>query len=533
MNLKNTSLIKISGVGLILLGLVSCNDTVPRRTTISPSQVISDNDSVCEEGQTEEVTVDEATGEETVTCVSPPPTRPTGAVIFKSDFCGCIDGKAVTYGNCSSFCSGQKTDSKEIFFANFTVTADIALSGLGNVANWCTLPLEGDESNPKCELEAKTDEGTSTNLEVTVIPGSNSVKVDITDLPNDKTLVLTLIESGSKARSNSIQIVKYSPDIGIPILGPLKNGPISQYTCVIREFSTLDTTGDLFFTQMSRMHFYFIPRIPPNPVVPGVSNLICHDIFNPLFGIVDDMLYPRLELLPGVFNLWDNTDPRFFDNNGNSLMDVDEIVIQKTKNFGGSIPSSAKFFSPFDWPGQPDLSDDAGNNSSQSQPLGFFMAPWIDNSSFKSFCLNNSHYNSNNPLFKALRDVIGVETEGIYIGQKAPEAVTLADGTITSGEQDFILIREEDLKQVWFHLNNGVPTAPTEENVANVAVFFYYPLNYDSPFVKTSTQRIYRVMSGSELSATGSTSTSGASKTDGSPTSFPPHDRKIGCIPKF
>ncbi len=517
-----------------LLGmiLIACNDTAPRRATISPSQIIDDGTDTCPEGQSEQTEVDEETGEEIVVCVDDPIARPTGAIIFKPDFCGCNNGKTVTYGNCSTFCTTQNTEGQETFFANFTVTADISLSGLGSVHGWCTQTLEGDTSNPKCELEVKTDEGTVTSLEVTVPVNTNSVKVDITSLPYDKTLVLTLVESVSKARSNSIQIVKYSPDIGIPILGPLKNGPISQYSCIVREFSTLDTTGDVFFTQMSRMHFYFLPRIPPNPVPPGTSNLICHDIFNPLYGIIDDPLYPRLELIPGAFNLWDNSDPRFYDNNGNGSMDVNEIIIQKTKNFGGTLPATINFFAEFSWPGQPDLSEDAGNNNDSSQPLGFYMAPWIDQTNFKSYCLNSTHYNSDNSIFKALRDVIQVETEGLYIGQKSAEAVILSDGTVVAEGGEYLLIRESELKRVWFYLNNGVPTAPTEENVANVAVYFYYPLNYNSPYVKTSTQRIYRVVGANEINSS-SSSSSGATSTNGNPTSYPPHDRKIGCIPKF
>jgi hypothetical protein len=532
MELRQTFILKFFMLLFAGILVTGCNETAPKRATISPNQAIDDAPT-CPEGQHEETTTDETTGEEVVNCVNDPIVRPTGAVLFKSDFCGCKNGKAVTYGNCSGFCASKKTDDTEVFFANFTVTADIALSGLNSVHGWCTSVLAEDEANPKCQLEAKTDEGGVVMLDVTPIPNTNSITATIADLPTDKTLVLTLVETVSKARSNSIQIVKFSPDIGIPILGPLKNGPISQYTCIVRSDAQLDT-GDIVFTQMSRMHFYFLPRIPPSPVPPGISKLICHDIFNPLFGIIDDELYPRLELIPGAFNLWDTSDPRFFDNNGNSIVDINEIILQKTKSFGGSLPSNANFFVPFSWPGQPDLSDDAGNNNTSTQPLGFFMAPWIDQTSFKSYCLDSTHYNSNNPLFKALRDVIGVDTEGIYVGQKSPEAITAADGTVSAGEQDFILIRESELKQVWFFLNNGVPTAPTDDNVANVPVFFYYPLNKTSPFVKTSTQRIYRVKSGQELSSSSTSSSSSSStNTSGSPTSFPPHDRKLGCVPKF
>lgn len=518
------------------VALFSCNETTPKRATISPGQMI-DEEGPCPEGFHEETKKEKNTEtgveEEITECVEDPKVRPTSAVIFKTDFCGCKDDKAVTYGNCASFCSGKNTQKAETFFANFTVTADIALSGLGSVHGWCNVVLPGETSNPKCELEVKSEDNTTIMLDVTTPAGTNSITADISSLAQDKTYVLTLVETVSKARSSSVQIVKFSPDIGIPILGPLKNAPISQYTCIIRDSATGSGDSDVYYEQSYRTHYYFLPRRPPSPIPPGTGNIACHDIS--LLGLTDDVLYPRLEQIPGAFNLWDTSDPRFFDNNGNTIMDVDDIIQQKAKNFGVNLPSTAKFFSPFSWANEPELGDEA-TVSKNAMPLGYYMQPWIDGSTYRSYCLNSTHYNSNNGIFKAIRDVVGVDTEGLYIAEKTTEAVTSVNGsTTTAGSRDFILIRETDLKQVWFYLNNGIPTAPTDENVANVAVFFYYPLNKASPFVKTSTQRIFQVKSPQELFLGGSTTTpSGTgSSGQGAPTAYPPHDRKMGCIPKF
>lgn len=487
--------------------LTSCQDTIPNRSTISPSKVTAPDDD---------------DDDDTV-------TRPTGAIKFKSDFCTCKDGKAISYGNCASFCANKVTNGAEVLYANFTVTEAISLSGLGNVHGWCTALLPDDEANPKCVVEAKAEDGTITTIDATPISGTNSITAKVQEaLDYDKTYVLTLVESISKARSDSVQLVKFSSEVGIPTLGPLKNAPISQYTCIVRDFSTDSNTGVIYYDTAYRMHFYYLPRFEPSPIPGGNSNLICHDIFNPLYGNVDKEEYPRLENIPGVFNLWDTSDPRFYDNNGTgSAQDVNDIIVQKTKNFGGSIPASTVFFNKFSWPGAPNLSEDAGNTTT-SQEIGYFMAPWIDQSTFKSYCLTSTHYNSDNALFKALRDVIQVDTEGLYIGEKAPESVTDSSGNTTSGYKDYILIRETDLKQVWFYLNNGVPTKPSDSNVSNVTVYFYYPLNKTSPFVKTSTQRIYRVRGANELNGV-----SNNTNTNAGSTSYPPHDRKIGCVPKF
>lgn len=535
---------------LCLLGiLVSCQDTLPKRSTITPGSNTG-TELECDEETEDTVEVDEEgnpidgstltrtptkqyqLGDKFFACVPKAPVRPQNAVFWKSDFCACKDMKPVSYGNCSAFCADKNTGGAETLYANFTVTEAISLGGLGNVYAWCKTPLEGDTSNPDCELQAKDESGNVTSLAVNVPVNTNSITANISGLSYDKTYIFTLVEKVSQSKSNSVQAIKFSTDTNLSTLGPLKNAPISQYTCMVREFSTDDNTGDIYYDSAYRLHFYFLPRIPPKPIPAGNSNLICHDIQQ--FGNIDQDLFPRFEQLAGVFNLWDTSDPRFYDNNGNGSVDVNEVIIQKTKNFGGTIPTGTSFFQTFKWPGAPELQDDSGNNSTTTQPLGYFMAPWIDQTTFMSYCLNSTHYNSSNPLFKAFRDIIGVDTEGLYIGEKSPETVTDSDGNLATGLSDYILIRETDLKAVWFYLKNGVPTAPTDANVANNAVYFYYPLNKTSPFVRTSTQRIFRVKSAAELNASSSTTTSTTTNnSSGSTGSYPPHDRKIGCVPKF
>jgi hypothetical protein len=512
---------------LMLLG--ACQDTIPKRSTITPGSTKDNDEVVCPEGQ---VLVEKTEGEEKFQiCEEKPITRPDNAVFWKSDFCVCKDKKPVSYGNCGAICSNKDTKGAEILYGNFTVTEAISMSGLNNLQAWCQTPLPNDESNPECELQAKDEDGNITPLDVSFTPNSNSLTSNLQGtLSYDKTYVLTLVEKVSGAKSNSIQLVKFSPDTGIPMLGPLKTVPVTQYSCIVRPDPLVDdVTGDVYYENAYRLHFYFVPRVPPSPVDPKNSILICHDYMNPLWGIIDREEAPRLEQLPGVFTLWDVTDPRFHDNNNNTFVDVDEAIIQKTRNFGGTLSDNAKFFHEFKWMGPPEVEGQSGNNSNSSQPMGFFMAPWVDQSNYKSYCLTSSHYNSDNPLFKAFRDIIGVDTEGLYVGEKGPEVIIDGNGNASSGLPDYVLIRETDLKQVWFYLKANVPTAPTEENVIDKAVYFYYPLNKASPFVKSSTQRIYRVKGAWELNG----GSNNGSTSSGMPSSFPPHDRKLGCIPKL
>jgi hypothetical protein len=520
----------------LCLTLVSCQDTIPARSTISAST--GTPVPTCATGETLNTT--------TNLCEPTVITRPTGAIKFKSDYCICNATKPVSYGNCATFCS-TKNVTVDTLYANFTVTEAISLSGLGNVGAWCKTPLSTDTAQPNCVVKAKDDDGNEINLQnLSIAVGSNSLTAEAQNLSADKTYVLTLVEEISAAKSDSVQVIKFTTATGPSTLGPLKQQLVNQYTCLARTYSTVTTTTGsastttYYYNNAYRLHFYFTPRYMPASVNAG--NLFCHDTVT--YGTTDDSAtIPRLELIEGIYNLWDTSDPRFFDNNGNNIDDVNDMIFDKTRNFGGTIPTGTKFFANFKWPGAPTLSTDAGNSNSSSttsatQTIGWYMAPWIDTTTYKSYCLTNTQYNSSNPLFQAMRDVLQVETEGLYVGEKAAETVvTTVNGvaTTTTGYKDYILIREADLKVVWFYMKNGTPTAPTEDNVANNSVYFYYPLNKASPFVKSSTQKMYQVKGAAELNSTSSTTTTSTATatSSGSSSSYPPHDRKIGCIPKF
>lgn len=528
MNSRLYNLTMILGI-LTLSFLVSCQDTIPKRSLISSGSTVPAPE--CDENQ-ELVTEKDNDGEEVQICKEKEFVRPSG-VSWNTDYCICKDGKALSYGNCSSFCASKNTSGAEMLYATFKLSDAILLNKeIETLYNWCQKVLEGDQANPACAIQAKDESGNITLInEVTVSSTSNSLSTNVQNLlAYDKTYVLTLVEKTSGVKSDSIQMIKFSQDMSLPILGPLKNVPVSQYSCIVREYSDATNIANAY-----RLHFYFKPSMAPDPM-PANSPVLCHDYLNPLYGTVDKDGFPRLETIPGVFNLWDETDPRFYDNNGNTLIDINEAIVQKTKNFGATIPSNSKFFYPLNWQNglQIKSENDNSNTNTTFKSLGYFMAPWIDQSTYKSYCLTNTHYNSTNPLFKALRDYIGVETEGLYVGIKSPETVTTNEGETVTGADDAILIRESDVKAVWFYYKNGVPTAPTDDNVASNTIYFYYPLNKTSPFVRSSTQKIYRVKSAQEINAQASSNTPAPGATSGgNTTSYPPHDRKIGCIPKF
>lgn len=515
---------RILGVLGLLFLIASCQDTIPARSLTGS---ISDTPE-CTETQT--LTSTTTNGVTTYSCEENVPTRPSGAITWKTDFCACKDTKAVSLGNCATYCSTKNTNGTEILYASFTTTEAVSLNTkFQNVAGWCTAPLTSDTENPVCKIEAKDEQGNIEYLNVT--PSLNTITSDVSKLTADKTYVLTLIENSSKARSNSVQIVKFSDDLSIPSLGPLKNVAVSQYSCVVRELAI--SGPDIYSSQAYRVHFYFIPSLLPTPL--GVRNapIVCHDIF--AYGSLDDAQaqYPRLETLPGVFNLWDKMDPRFYDNDQNGATDVNEIIIQKTRNFGGTIAAGTTFFTEFKMSPGPVVTTTTGSGTSTTSntpvSYGHFMNPWIDTSNYKAYCPNTAHYAGTVPLFRALGEVINVSTEGLYVAEKAAETITDINGVERLGDVDRIFIRETDLKQVWFYLKNNVPTAPDDTTVVNNTIFFYYPLNKTSPFVRSSSQRVYRLKSAAEIN--NGTATDGSSTSGG--TKYPPHDKRIGCIPKF
>lgn len=532
MDSRKISLLRTMILMTVSLILISCQDTIPNRATITPDQYIEAPPLVCPTGQHIEK---DTAGKES--CVADVPVRPTDAITFKQDnLCGCKDGKPVTFGNCTNFCADKATSGASVLYASFSVLESISLNTtLGNVTNWCSIPLEGEAKNPKCLLETKDEAGVVRNLDVILIANSNSIKVDISSLPEDKTFLIKLFEQESKAKSNTVQIIKDSTQIDVNLLGTLKVAPISQFTCIIRSYQTQTTqpsgSTDYFYTFGYRRHYYFLPNNAPEPLQGVSRDAFCHDIQK--YGVKDDATYPRLETLPATINLWDSSDPRFFDNNGNTYKDVNDVIVQKTKNFGRVLDPKSNYFNEFKGLQLvvTNPSDTTTTPASTTQlALGYYMLPWIDTTSnaYKSFCLNSTHYNSNDPLFKAFRDVLGLDTEGLYIAEKAAETITTADKVEQSSGVDYLLIRETDLKAVWFYVKNGVLTKPTDDTVANVTTYFYYPFNKDYPFVKSSTQKLYRVKSARELSGVDQGSTQ-----SGTVGSYPPHDKKIGCIPKL
>ncbi len=424
--------------------------------------------------------------------------RPDQAFSFKDNSCVCRDDRPVSKGDCVEVCRGKNSKGVDTLYADFLVSSVLASSSLKTAKNWCYKYLVGDSAFPKCNLEATDSRGNKTVLPNFSFSKDNSLKVDVSVLPDDEEYSFQLVETTSKKVSVPHGIYIFDP-VGIP----LKTRELSQFACIPRADKNL------------RSHFYFSVPWLPSPLT-GSESLVCHDVAK--YGERDSAEFPRYDLLPTAGLLWNQANFLFFDNDGDGVLDINELVIKKVKENSGTIKSSVRLFGLLTSPGTRELNREAGNESFDH--LGFVMSYFVDGTTFRSSCPSEADYATGSPLMKVMKEIFVRGTEGIYVADRSENEI-----------RDSLLIRESDLRPVWFYLNNGVPTKPTEENVTFQPVFFHYPVNKANPYVKGPNQKTYRVRSVQEV---GNLTTLQAFMTStGEMISYPSHDRKIACIPKI
>lgn len=338
--------------------------------------------------------------------------RPNNAVFFKTDYCVCMDERPVSFGNCASFCSDKKTNGVEVLFANFNYVAD---KNFKNVQEWCFKTNIFEVKKPKCVVEFKDEDGGIYQTDVAA--DKNSIRADVSGIANDKVLIATLREVATGAKSDSVQLMKFENNTGLPL---------------------------------------------------EIQNI-------------------------GNVSTWSPDNILFFDNNGNGTLDIHDMIHRKARSYGQTLPRLVTFFEP----------------APVDPRIGWVLKPWIEETTYFSYCLNQAHFNSNNPVMKAMGDVLSdIPTEGLYV------AVSMEN------DYDIRFIREKDLKDVWFYLKDGIPKMPNDQTVSKNKIFFHYPLDRVSPYVKKPNQIVYLLKSLQDFDAE-------------RPGSYPAHDRKIGCIPSL
>lgn len=459
-------------------------------------------------------------------------SRPSGAIILQSDHCVCQQQKSIGLGNCSAFCQSKTTnlENKMLYF-NVKLTVAITEENLKDVAGFCSTQ-DGEEANVGCVLQAKDEDGNLSFLNFSTQSGQTSFSVDVGSLSTDETYRISILENASGASSTAIQVRLIDTDDNNDIAGPLALMPVSEYSCIYRGPPNYDSiTGAQIIEDATRYHFYFIPETRPEPLkATTLPSLYCHDIEQ---SPTVPLNSPLLEESTGVFTIWNKADPRFYDLNNSGSLRINEIIQKNVELQGASLTSTPDFFFTLDFPsgmddGDSNIQDQTSGDSNSTNAnqirntLGYIMVPFIDDRTYKSYCPTREHYYSTNPIFRAMRDVVGVNTEALYVAKQ--ENVC-----------DNILVREGLISKIWFYEENGQRLQPTSSTISGKKVQFYWPADTSSPYIKKSHQRTYSILSIDELNAS---SCSGSSEINseaqngsGVRTNLPAHDKRIGCIP--
>ncbi len=442
--------------------------------------------------------------------------RPTGQVFINRDFCSCFEGKRDSTNDCVNFCASNVTTEPKLFL---TVSVGDQISqndALRNLKGWCSVEIHDGRTNPGCVL-SYTDGGSDTG-QIGITPAGNSVEININELTKGKTYVLRIIEasSGSNASSDAIQIRRLKDDEVESTVGPLKISPIHHYICITRAGSV--DQGNYVYEMAIKQHFFYPDHRNPPTLASGVNNyLYCHDIEQ--YGSTDKPTIPRLELQEQYLHMWSELDSRFVDLDGNEQPDInDTIKARLASEYNQTTTGDLVIFSKINWANAP-----ISEGDSTTYPiLGLIMR--ANTKDGKTFCPTQSDYNGSEPLFKILKDYVGVDTEAIYLGQQEPESV-LVNGVLENAPLGWpLLIRESMLKQIWFYLDNGTPTKPNSITSTTKTIMFFWPPDYNYPLTQKSYQKIFTVKHPDELNDSNLSTLS---------TTLKPEDRRFGCIPAY
>ena len=424
--------------------------------------------------------------------------RPTNEIIIKNDYCACDGSLEFIVNNCHNFCS-TRNDPTPTLFGSVTISANIKNDPLlGNLYNWCTVEIKDGHYSPSCLAEISDDFSTQ-YLEVTLSPNTNTFKLDLSFMEANQTYTLKIIETTSKASTSAVQLRMQNPQT--PIVTPLLRNTISQYTCITSSGYTYN--NQIYYEYSAKLHYYFAATEPPMPLPPGNDFLYCHD---KTLGRYDQSSYPRLELINNSFMLWNKTDARFYDQNQDGKLDINQEIQNRL-----STVSSINLFNPFSYTTSPGTSE---------KLLGFYLQSFIDSTSQIPYCPTATHLNGSGEIFQILKDYIG-DTEAIYRALGEYSLLKDRSGTLVKAPNDYLFIRESELKKIWFYTLNSTVIKHTDATSRSLPIMFYYPIDLAYPLIKKPHQKVYTVIGLEEANP------------NAPRTNIQPSDKRLGCIPKI
>lgn len=446
-------------------------------------------------------------------------SRPTNQIDIKSDFCSCINGKSDLISDCAATCAALPSTNSPTLYLNTIMGTEIALNEkLKNLYNWCSVQLESDNGTPQCFLSATDGVTTINNIPVNISPNSNSLTANIQGLALDKTYIVKIIEgkAGSNAQSKEFQLRRKSqPTDDTTPVGALKVTPISQYSCLTYG-GTINDSGQLMRTNYSRVYYNFAPNDTPAPIAPAggtnVSSVVCHD--EELHPGNDSVEYPRLELIPQSFAMWDKADPRFVNQDGTGFV-INKTLTSRLYNEYG-ISATINLFTLVSYPNRPPTA----STSSVSPSLGFMMIPFTDKSG-KSFCPTQADFNSADaPLFTIMKDYMD-DTEGLYIAEKEVEMI-LENGAYRPIYAT-MLITETKIKAYGFYIENGLKIKADQSAMNSKTIYFYWPISPTMDPLIQGNRKLFTIRTFNTING---------NIPAGQPVNQVTTDKRLGCVPK-
>jgi hypothetical protein len=445
--------------------------------------------------------------------------RPTNQIDIKSDFCSCINGKSDLISDCAAICATKPVTTSPILYLKTIIGTDIALNTkLGNLYNWCNVQLDGDVTTPQCSLTATDGANTLSNIPVTIDVGSNSLSANIQTLSLNKTYIVKIVESksGSNAQSKEFQLRrKTQPTEDGNQLGALKVTPINQYTCMTYG-GTVSSTGVITRTSYARVFYYFASNETPPPIPPAggtnQSQVVCHD--EQLHPGNDNAEYPRLEMLPQLFAMWDKVDPRFVSPDNTGLVINKTLTTRLYDEY--NVQATIDIFKLINYPNRPTTS----SSSTANIPLGYMMVPFTDKYG-KTFCPTQADFNSEDqPLFNLLGEYMD-DTEGLYLAEK--EAETILDGSAYKTIYGTMFVTESILKNYGFYIENGLKIKATQSSMNTKTIYYYWPISTTMDPMIQGNRKLFTIRAPNTLNGNIPT---------GQSTTTVSTDKRIGCVPK-
>lgn len=502
----------------------------------------------------------DATATATPSPTPTPPQRPTDDIAINSDFCVCAGGKNLLNNDCNAYCSNT-TETKSTLYANVTIGSEVEMfDGLGNLKNWCNIPIEGGKNQVECRLLVESESSSLTPMNIN-FTGDNSFYVSVDQLMKKirYRAKVVVYENGYTAQTSSIQLYMPATATEANTQGPLRISSMARYTCISRAGGTKSDDGSLVFTDMIRQHYFVGENVTAPTLPPCDSFLICHD---PSKGEYDSPLLTRFEWTPIAFRVWDPRDLRTYSTKGDkSNLDINLTIQERLQNeynitsesginlFRTISPSTGPVIDSSTCISATTSSTNSSTNGTSSttgtsgttttttpnttsgtaattnQISGIILQPWVrDYDKSISYCPTQDDYNNGEPIMQILKEIIGVDTEALYLADREPTTYKMPNNiTIYADNHDPLLIPASTLQKIWFHYESGKYYTPTSVTAGQKAVRFYWPITNESiktPFQQKSFQKIYTVKTQAEIEGSLNDRTTIQAK-----------DKRIGCIP--